>query len=77
MHIHWDAEADYLEVRFGKPTESYYEDRGDDLFERHDEKTDEITGYAFFNVQKRMKTKRAPQDIVVDVPTALASPALS
>ena len=66
MHIHWDAEADHLEVRFGAPKPSYYEDVGDDIFERRDEKTNEVTGYAFFNVQKRKK--QVPQDIVVDVP---------
>ena len=25
MFLHWDAEGDFLEVRFGKPTPSYYD----------------------------------------------------
>ena len=75
MHIHWDSEGDHLEVRFGKPTPSYYEEAGNDVFERRDEKTGKIVGFAFFNVQKR-KTK-VLQDIVVDIPATLGSPVLS
>ncbi len=64
MFIHYDPEGDLLEVRFGKPTPSYYEDLGDDMFERHDEKTKAVVGYAIFNVQKRKQNK----DIEVDIP---------
>ena len=70
MQIHWDAAGDFLEVRFGKPTPSYYEDLGDDIFERHDEATGEVKGYAFFNVQKRKQQQ--PQDIEVSLPPVLA-----
>lgn len=28
---------------------AYYEDNGDDVFERRDEETGEVKGYAFFN----------------------------
>lgn len=65
MIIHWDAEGDFLEVRFGKPTAAYYEDLGNDVFERRDEKTGKMKGYAFFNVVK--KAKKEPQDISVDL----------
>ena len=65
MYIHYDPEGDYLEIRFGKPTPSYYEDLGDDRFERKDEKTGKVIGYAFFNVQKR---KAIPRDIEVELP---------
>ncbi|MBN2422956.1 hypothetical protein JXB41_07050 [Candidatus Woesearchaeota archaeon] len=51
LFIHYDPKGDLLEIRFGKPTESYYEDMGDDVFQRRDQKTKEITGYAFFNVK--------------------------
>jgi len=57
MFIHWDAEGDFLEVRFGKPTPSYYEDNGDDVFERRDEETGEVRGYAFFNFMKKKKNR--------------------
>ncbi|MEK6949613.1 MAG: DUF2283 domain-containing protein [Nanoarchaeota archaeon] len=66
MHIHYDPEGDYLEVRFGKATPSYYEETGDDIFERKDEKTNMVVGYSFFNVQKR-KAKQ-PQDIEIEIP---------
>ncbi len=71
MFIHWDKEGDLLEVRFGEPTSSYYGEKGDDVFERIDEKTGRIVGYAFFNVQKRKN--KEPQDIVVDMPLAVSS----
>ncbi len=64
MAIHYDPEGDYLEVRFGEATPSYYEDIGDDVFERHDEETEEIRGYAIFNVKKRKELK----DIEVELP---------
>ena len=66
MFIHYDAEGDFLEIRFGKPSESYYEEIGDDVFERRDEKTEDVRGYAFFNVQKRKE--KQPEDIEVDIP---------
>lgn len=61
LRIHYDPEGDVLEVRFGKVTPSYYEDVGNDTFERRDEETDRVTGYKFFNVKKS-------QEIEVDLP---------
>ncbi|MEK6951095.1 MAG: DUF2283 domain-containing protein [Nanoarchaeota archaeon] len=66
LHIHWDPEGDHLEVRFGEAKPSYYEDLGDDVFERRDEETDQIMGYAFFNVQKRKQLC----DLEVEMPIA-------
>lgn len=71
MFIHYDAEADFLEIRFGEPTEAYYEDIGEDTFERRDEQTGEVKGYAFFNIQKRKE--KHPQDIEVPLPTTTGS----
>ena len=68
MNIHYDSEGDYLEVRFGEPTEAYYEDLGEDTFERRDEKTGKVVGYAFFNVQKR---KEKIKDIEVEMPVSI------
>jgi uncharacterized protein YuzE len=53
LNIHYDGKSDVLELRLGEPTESYYEDLGNDLFERRDEKTKEIKGFAIFNFKKR------------------------
>ncbi len=52
MYIYYDTESDYLEIRFGEPTESYYEKIGPDTFARIDEKTGEKKGYAIFNIKK-------------------------
>ena len=71
MYIHWDSEGDFLEVRFSKPVPSYYEEIGDDLFERRDEKTGKVFGYAFFNVQKRKN--KSIQDLTIDLPLEISS----
>jgi len=55
VKFYYDGEGDFLEVRFGKPTESYCEDVGDDTFVRKDEKSDEVKGFAMYNVKKRMR----------------------
>jgi len=66
MFIHWDPDGDFLEVRFGKPTPSYYEDKGDDLFERRDEESGQLKGYAFFNFLTRKR--KVPKDIALNLP---------
>jgi len=67
IQIHYDADGDFLEIRFGDPTPSYYEDLGGDTFERRDEKTGKVKGYALFNVQKRKEMQ--PQDIEIKIPS--------
>ncbi len=71
MFIHWDQEGDFLEIRFGEPTASYYEDRGDDVFERRDEQTGSVKGYALFNVLARRQEQ--PLDIAVELPALTLS----
>ena len=66
MHIHYDKEADYLEVRFGKATRAYFEELSKDIFERRDEKTGKIKGYAVYNFLKR----KQPKDIQIELPVA-------
>lgn len=66
MHIHFDAEGDFLEIRFGPVKRSYDEYLGDDTFERRDRETDTVLGYAFYNVKKRQK--QSPHDISVPMP---------
>lgn len=68
MHIYYDAEADYLEIRFGEPTESYYDKIGADTYVRIDEKTREKKGYAIFNVQKGTTPIKT---IEVEIPESL------
>ena len=65
LNIHYDEKGDLLELRIGTATAAYYEDLGDDVFERRDEKTHEIKGFAIFNFTKRTKKLK---DITVDLP---------
>ena len=53
LHIYYDEEGDFLELRIGKPTLSVYNDIGNDIFQRIDEKTRKVKGFAIFNFKKR------------------------
>ena len=53
LHIYYDQEGDFLELRIGKPTVSVYNNIGNDLFQRIDEKTGKVKGFAIFNFKKR------------------------
>ena len=53
LQIYYDLEEDTLEIQIGEPTETYYDEIEDDLFEGHDEETDELKGYKIFNFKKR------------------------
>lgn len=66
LNIHYDAEGDFLEIRFGEPKPSYYEYIGDDTMERRDKKTNKVFGYAFYNVKSR--EQKQPHDIEVEIP---------
>ncbi len=63
LHIYYDPEADYLEIRFGEPTPSVYEKTGPDTFMRVDEKTGDIKGYAIYNVKKSTSLRTLNLDI--------------
>ena len=68
LHLYYDTESDYLEIRFGEPTESHYEKIGSDTFVRIDKKTGEIKGYAVFNVKK---SENPLKILDVEIPTNL------
>ncbi|MAG20155.1 DUF2283 domain-containing protein [archaeon] len=53
LHVYYDKEGDVLEIRMGKPTIASFKDLGNDVFERIDEKSGEIKGFAIFNFNKR------------------------
>ncbi len=71
MHIYYDPEADYLEIRFGDSTSSTYEKIGEDTFVRIDKETGSIKGYAIYNARKGSSLKNIqveiPQDILNSV----------
>ena len=52
FNIYYDEEGDLLELRVGKPTESYSEEISDGVFERRDEESEEIKGLTIFNFKK-------------------------
>mgnify|MGYP001583584099 FL=1 len=60
VYIHYDEKGDILEVRFGKPALSYLEGKGDDVFERRDEKTGKCTGITILNFKKRKERRGSP-----------------
>jgi len=68
MNIYYDKESDYLEIRFGEPTESHYEKIGEDTFARIDEQTGEKKGYAIFSVQKGTSSLKT---IEVEIPASV------
>ena len=68
LNIYYDKEGDFLELRIGKPTASIYEDIGNDVFKRIDEKTKEVKGFAIFNFKKRTEKLK---DIDVSLPVEI------
>ena len=53
LNIYYDEEGDFLEFRIGKPTSSTYNNIGNDIFQRVDDKTGKVKGFAIFNFKKR------------------------
>lgn len=55
LNVAYDEQGDVLEVRIGEPTEAYYEEIEEGIFQRRDEKTKEIKGVTIFSLKKRME----------------------
>ena len=68
LFIHYDEEGDLLELRIGKPTEAYFEEIDEGIFERRDEKTREVKGFKIFGFKKRAQKLK---DIEISLPTSL------
>jgi len=62
LEIFYDAEADILEIFLEEPTDCYFNEIDDDLFEGREENTDKLIGFKIFNFRKRggMKNVRIP-----------------
>jgi len=58
MNIYYDDEGDFLEIQIGELTPSYYEEISDGVFERIDEKTRKVKGFAVFSFRKRLAGKK-------------------
>ncbi len=66
MEIHYDEEADYLEIFFGEPkTSDYGEHVNEDIVLFRYEDNNELYGIGIFNFRKRAKNL---QDILVNLP---------
>ena len=59
MQVQYDKNSDVLEIRIGNPGKSKYQDLGDGIFQRVDEKTKETKGIAIFTFKQRMETGKA------------------
>ena len=55
IELYYDHETDLLEIFIGESVPSYYNEIDDDLFEGHNKKTNELTGYKIFNLTKRKR----------------------
>lgn len=55
LDVYYDEEGDYLEIVIGKPTPCIMEPLGDDVFQRIENKTGKVKGFAIFNFKKRSK----------------------
>jgi len=53
LEVFYDKEGDILEITIGAPSPCIFDEIEDDLFEAHDEKTDELKGYKILNFSKR------------------------
>lgn len=53
IEICYDNEADILEIFLGEPTDCYFNEIEDDLFEGREEGTDKLIGFKIFNLKKR------------------------
>lgn len=53
LSISYDEKGDVLELRIGEPTEAYYEEIEEGIFQRRDEKTNEVQGVTIFSLKKR------------------------
>ncbi len=66
LNVSYDEKGDFFELRIGKPTVSYFEDLGKDVFKRVDEKTGEIKDFAIFNFRK-IFSKQNNVDFIIPV----------
>lgn len=65
MSLRYDEDEDYLEIYFGKIRKGYFREVKDKFFERIDEKTGKVVGYAVFNFTKR---KEKFVDVSISLP---------
>ena len=66
LHIYYDPEGDYLEIRFGEPVHSTHHKIAPDFFARISDTTGETIGYSIFGVTKAVD--RDPIEVDIPIP---------
>jgi uncharacterized protein YuzE len=67
--IHYDTEADFLEIFFGESTKCYAEEPEEGVFVRKDEKTKEVKSIGIVGFRKRVQVlKRLMEQIGKKLP---------
>lgn len=65
LNIYYDEKDDLLELQIEDPTPAYYEEISEGIFERRDEKTKKVKGFAVFSFRKRIANMK---NINVELP---------
>ncbi len=65
MRVHYDEEADFLEITAGKPSKCYAIEIEPGIFLRKDEKTNIVKSIGILNFKKRSKNFK---DIKMNLP---------
>lgn len=52
LESYHSVDADILEIIIDEPSPCYFDEIDDDLFEAHDENTEELKGYKIMNFKK-------------------------
>ena len=73
MRVHYDEEADFLEISIGHPTVCYASEVKPGIFLRIDEKTNEAKSIGIIGFKKRSKQLK---DIKLDLPVEMSLSAL-
>ncbi len=68
MQLYYDEEGDFLEINIGEFSEGYFQDIGEGMAERIDEKTGKVTGIAILSFKKRTQELK---DLKIDLPVNL------
>ena len=68
LHVHYDEEADFLELHIGDYTRGYFRDVGDGIAQRIDEKTGKVTGIAILSFKTRTENAK---DFTIPLPIQL------
>ncbi len=69
LTVWYDKEGDFLEFSVGKPVKGVYRPVGNECFERIEEETGKVVGFAIFSFLKRFPEEHA--DIVLPVEMTL------